>query len=108
MRVPVGVNDASPQWVRLDTGCATALQWVDESARPAKARGAPAIGLAAGLPSCLATVQLGVMRFERVPTGFHRDEIFRGERGLLGNGLLARFSRVTIDSRAGRLVLEPR
>ena len=34
MRVPITVNGHKRQWVRLDTGCASALQWVTSRVRP--------------------------------------------------------------------------
>jgi hypothetical protein len=34
--------------------------------------------------------------------------VFAGEAGLLGNGLLSRFGSVTVDAKAGRLILERR
>ena len=54
------------------------------------------------------TVVLGELEFEKVPTGLHDAAIFPGEAGLLGNGLLSRFSTVTIDAKAGRLMLGKR
>jgi len=54
------------------------------------------------------TVVLGELEFEKVPTGLHDAAIFPGEAGLLGNGLLSRFSTVTIDDKAGRLLLGKR
>jgi hypothetical protein len=106
-RVPVTVN-AGTQWVRLDTGCVSALQWVTSkenlSARTLK----PAVGLAElSIPQTTTTVQIGDCRFDDVPTGLHAKAIFPGESGLLGNGLLSRFGVITIDARAGRLVLGP-
>ena len=40
-----------------------------------------------------------------IEIGVHPQQIFSGERGLLGNGLLSQF-RVTIDSPGRRLILE--
>jgi hypothetical protein len=34
MLVPIQINNSRQQWVRLDTGCASALQWVTASVRP--------------------------------------------------------------------------
>jgi hypothetical protein len=48
------------------------------------------------------------MTFDSVPTGLHRQPIFPGESGLLGNGLLTRFERITFDTKARRLMLEGR
>lgn len=106
LRVPVRVNGQARQWVRLDTGCASALQWVTASVRPELCTRRVAIGLAeVSIPQTVTTVGLGELEFQQVPTGLHREAIFPGEAGLLGNGLLARFRTVTIDARNGRLHL---
>jgi hypothetical protein len=106
MLAAVGVNGRSPQWARLDTGCAAALHWVDGPGRRTSSRKTVSIGLAElALPRATTTVQLGRISFESVPTALHDSPVFAGEAGLLGNGLLARFDRVTIDAPAGRLVL---
>jgi hypothetical protein len=106
--VSIGVNDAKNQWVRLDTGCATALQWVTSDIKTSSQSGKPAIGLTKlAIPQAETTVSLGGKRFEQVPTGIHRNAIFGGEAGLLGNGLLSRFKTVTIDTKSARLILGP-
>lgn len=106
--VSIGVNGAKNQWVRLDTGCATALQWVTSDIKTSSQSGKPAIGLTRlAIPQAETTVFLGGMRFEQVPTGIHRNAIFGGEAGLLGNGLLSRFKTVTIDTQSARLILRP-
>ncbi|PYJ84970.1 MAG: hypothetical protein DME22_10835 [Verrucomicrobia bacterium] len=108
MRVPITVNGHDRQWVRLDTGCATALQWVT-SLVPDQCTHQMAIGLAEiSIPQTKTTVGIGEHKFESVPTGLHETAIFPGEAGLLGNGLLSLFSRVTIDAKAGRVILEKR
>ena len=108
MCVPINVNGKERQWVRLDTGCATALQWVTSDV-PDRCTHQMAIGLAeVSIPQTKTTVSLGEYQFEDVPTGLHETAIFAGEAGLLGNGLLSRFSSVTIDAKAGRVVLEMR
>ena len=108
MRVPITVNGHDRQWVRLDTGCATALQWVT-SLVPDQCTHHMAIGLAEiSIPQTKTTVGIGEHKFESVPTGLHETAIFPGEAGLLGNGLLSLFSRVTIDAKAGRVILEKR
>jgi len=108
MRVPITVNGHDRQWVRLDTGCATALQWVT-SLVPDQCTHQMAIGLAElSIPQTKTTVGIGEHKFENVPTGLHETAIFPGEAGLLGNGLLSLFSRVTIDAKAGRVILEKR
>ncbi len=108
MRVPINVNGHERQWVRLDTGCATALQWVT-SVVPDQCTHQMAIGLTEiSIPQTKTTVGIGEHRFEGVPTGLHERAIFPGEAGLLGNGLLSRFSSVTIDAKAGRVILKER
>ena len=109
MRVPIRVNDHKRQWVRLDTGCATALQWVTSDVRPKQCGRKMAIGLAEiSIPQSATTVGIGGQEFGNVPTGLHETAIFPGEAGLLGNGLLSRFSTVTINARACRVILGER
>lgn len=106
MRVKASVN-GEPQWLRVDTGCATPLQWVSSTVRPEKCSGKVAIALTKlNIPQSRTTVDFGGHAFRDVPTGIHRTAIFPGEAGLLGSGLLARFSSVTIDAKAGRLILQ--
>lgn len=109
MRLPVCVEGNKQQWVRLDTGCASALQWVSSSVPSAKCERRIAVGLdRISIPQTTTRLRIGTIALESVPTGLHEREIFPGESGLLGNGLLARFSSVTIDARAGRLTLGSR
>ena len=94
--------------MRLDTGCATALQWVTADLKTSAQSDKPAIGLAElAIPQAKTTVSLGGKQFDQVPTGIHRDAIFAGEAGLVGNGLSSRFKTVTIDTKSARLVLGP-
>lgn len=105
-RVAVNVNGGKSQWVRVDTGCATAFQWVTSKERAERCTSKLAVGLAAlSIPQTMTGVRIGNHYLDTVPTGLHRKAIFPGESGLLGNGLLAQFGAVTIDARAGRLFL---
>jgi hypothetical protein len=90
--------------MRVDTGCDSALEW---AAGPSGGkRGGASIGLAQGRDRTMqAGVQLGPRGIPDVRIGLHDRPIFRGEAGLLGNGLLCAF-RVTLDARARRLILE--
>jgi hypothetical protein len=107
MRIPVTVNGHERQWLRLDTGCATALQWVTTQVRADDCKRQAAIGLAQlSIPQTETAVLIGGRSFTNVPTGLHSKPIFAGEAGLLGNGLLSLFSKVTIDAKAARLILE--
>ena len=110
MRVPISVNGHKHQWVRLDTGCASALQWVTSTVKPAQCIGQKmAIGVVeVSILQTETTVGIAELEFENVPTGLHETAIFPGEAGLLGNGLLSRFSAVTVDSRAGRVFFQIR
>ena len=106
MRVPITVEGHKHQWVRLDTGCASALQWVTSDVRLEQCTHQTAIGLAAvSIPQTQTTVGIGKETFQKVPTGLHDQVIFAGEAGLLGNGLLSRFSSITIDAKADRVTL---
>jgi hypothetical protein len=108
MRVPITVNGHKTQWVRLDTGCASALQWVTSRVQSEDCKPQVAIGLAElSIPQTHTTVELGAQKFANIPTGLHQNAIFAGEAGLLGNGLLSRFASVTIDTKSHRLILEP-
>jgi hypothetical protein len=109
MRIPVTIDGRKSQWLRLDTGCASPLQWVTSKIRLEDCMRKTAIGLTElSIPQTETTVQIGPQQFQHVPTGIHKDPIFQGEGGLLGIGLLSRFSRVTIDAKSVRLILEPR
>jgi hypothetical protein len=109
MCLPIRVNGHQDQWVRLDTGCAMALEWVTSDVTPGIVAHQMAIGLAAiSIPQAETSVGIGDQEFENVPTGLHKTPIFPGEAGLLGNGLLSRFSSITIDVSAARVTLEKR
>jgi hypothetical protein len=54
----------------------------------------------------LVTVALGHLVLPRVETALHGSAIFPGEAGLLGSEVLSQY-RVTIDARAGRILLAP-
>ncbi len=108
MLVSVRVNDAPSEWVRLDTGCASALQWVAPEVRPGAHTGRLAVGLAPlSLAVTQTTLTLGTLQFRNVPTDLQQQESFPGEKGLLGNGILSRCKAITIDARSGRLFLLP-
>ena len=104
---PITVNGHKRQWVRLDTGCASALQWVTSRVPLQDCKPQVAIGLAeVSIPQTQTTVEIGRQTFPNVPTGLHDAPIFAGEAGLLGNALLSRFCRVTIDAKSHHLILE--
>jgi hypothetical protein len=106
------VESHSPQWLRLDTGCASSLQWVTRRLGHSQASGGnaePAIGLdVVTILQGEVSVRLGNYTFRHVPAGLHQDPIFPGESGLLGTGLLTCFKTVTLDTQAGRMILGER
>jgi hypothetical protein len=106
MCVPVSVDGSRPQWVRLDTGCAKPLHWVTAETPISEDQRQISIGLAeVAVPVRASAVRIGAEQFEAVTTGLHRRQIFAGEAGLLGNGLLSQF-KITVDRRTGHLLLE--
>lgn len=103
----VSVDGNAPEWLRLDTGCNTTLEWVVTGDK-AKKLGLTTLGLNSGsVREFHADVQLGAKRIAAVKTGIHTQQMFAGEAGLIGNGLLSRFV-VTIDSAKRRWLLASR
>jgi predicted aspartyl protease len=106
MCIPVEINGGKPQWMRLDTGCASSLHWVTTNVSQENCSQRIAVALEEfSLPSTFAEVTLGKATFKDVLAGVYAQAIFPGEAGLLGNGILGRFAQVTIDTKAGRLIL---
>lgn len=105
VRISIGGN--APELLRLDTGCCTSLEWV-VTGNKAKQLGSPTVGLNSGsMRQFYTDVQLGTKRISRVKTGIHVAQMFSGETGLIGNGLLSRFT-VTIDAAKRRCLLTSR
>jgi hypothetical protein len=103
--VPVRVAGNPAQWMRLDTGCDMALEWVISKTEK-RPTGGSSIGLSGISVRYLHTsVQLGKQCFKAVTAGVHTEPIFPGEAGLLGNGLLSKF-RITIDQPGNRVIFE--
>jgi gag-polyprotein putative aspartyl protease len=108
MCVPVGIAGNSPQWMRLDTGCESALEWTSDETKGHRNHGTQdtSIGLAgASIRYIEADVQLGNHSLSGVRIGVHEQRIFPGESGLLGNGVLSQF-QVTIDTPNRRVILQ--
>lgn len=103
--VPVNVDGNPRQWMRVDTGCDSAMEWVVNGSGQQRISGS-SIGLTSAHSSSRSTdVQLGGRLLPNVKTGMHSQQIFPGESGLLGNPLLSRFL-VTFDTPGNRLFLE--
>lgn len=103
--VRVGVNGNTPQWMRLDTGCSGALEWVVTGAKSRRESGTSVAATAASREHIQTDVLLGSERIPAVKTGLHSQPLFAGENGLIGNGLLSQF-RVTVDAAGARLLLQ--
>lgn len=102
--VRVGVNGNAPQWMRLDTGCSSALELVAGRTATAKAARTSIAAATGSRQSVQADVKLGSEQFAMIKIGLHDEPMFAGEAGLLGNGLLSQF-RVTVDVEKSRLIL---
>jgi hypothetical protein len=93
------------QWLRLDTGCDSALEWV-VSGTANRQINRPSIGLMRTSVSHINTsVGLGNDYFGNITAGIHTNQIFPGEGGLVGNGLLSKFC-LTIDEPGSRVIFE--
>jgi Aspartyl protease len=91
------VNGCRPRWTRLDTGCNEPLHWVVPRSI-ARGRGVASIGFISRPEDvALVMVSLGSRSFPGTEVVLHGRELFPGESGLLGMGLLSRFRAVTID-----------
>ena len=103
--VPVQISGNPMQWMRLDTGCDSALEWVVTGTEKRRMSG-PSIGLQSDSPHPIKTsARLGKHCFNDITAGIHTKQIFPGEDGLLGNGLLSKFC-LTIDERKSRVIFE--
>lgn len=102
------MNGDSNQLVRVDTGCASALEWVSRG-KPGPSLGSRvSIGLTPiSVKTQAIDVVIGSERFHDVFAGIHSKRLFPGEDGLLGNGILSKYT-VTIDVADGQLLLEKR
>jgi hypothetical protein len=103
--IPMRIAGNPTQWMRLDTGCDSALEWVLTQREKRQISGA-SIGLSnASVDYINTSVQLGSRSFDDVRAGIHRKQIFPGEDGLLGNALLSTFS-LTVDERNRRVIFD--
>ena len=109
IEVPIQVNGSEPKLARLDTGCASALQWVAKDVSPKECTQRTAVALSRfTINETQSIVWFGSNEFQSVTTGIHTEEMFAGEAGLIGNGLLSHFTSVTIDAKHGQLILGER
>jgi hypothetical protein len=95
--VQVSLEGEGTQWMRLDTGCDSAIEWV--AMKPNASAGSASPGRASG-----SSVRLGKLSVPGVSVGRHAKPFFAGEGGLVGNGFLGRFC-VTVDATQGLIIL---
>lgn len=104
--LPVSVADGASEWMRLDTGCDSSLEWAPGRAAQSGDARSTSVGLSNGGGQTIYTdVRLGDRSLHAVRTGKHNTQIFPGESGLVGNALLCKF-RVTVDSIHHQVILE--
>ena len=89
----VSVNGGDSDWMRIDTGCDSAMEWVNRAAAQQNTG-----------RRLRARVKMGAVSVPEVSVGTHAKPFFTGEGGLIGNGLLAKFC-VTIDTSRKQMVL---
>lgn len=105
--VTMQVNDRKKEKMRLDTGCASPLQWVAPKSERQPYSRQIAVGMTeVSIPLITTCARLGDTAFTGVPTGLQDHQIFAGEAGLLGTPFLSRFALVTVDALSRRLILE--
>jgi hypothetical protein len=100
-----GVNGVQAKWLRLDTGCSSAVEYVT---REPGRTGMRKVSVAARHGSSRASVGellVGSLRCTGVSIGLHDKPFFPGESGLIGNGFLSRY-RTTIDHDRKRIAFE--
>jgi hypothetical protein len=103
----ISVDGSAAEWLRLDTGCDGALEWV-VSGDKARKLGVTTVGVNSDSVRDIQTeVQWGALHLNAVKTGLHLRPMFAGEAGLIGNGMLSRFV-VTIDAAQRRCLLASR
>jgi hypothetical protein len=91
--------------LRLDTGCNTDIECVElKPTRSGKGEPSVAIHTESGTRLTRARLTLGNHELTEIESGWHDRRFFPGEDGLLGNGVLSRFT-VTIDAAGRRLYL---
>ena len=104
--LPVSVAGGTTQWMRLDTGCDSSLEWAPGRGAQAGSARSTSVGLSSSSGQTIYTdVRLGDRSLHAVKTGKHNAQIFPGESGLVGNALLCKF-RVTVDSVHHQVILE--
>lgn len=104
---PVSVNGKEKQWLRVDTGCASPLQWVTHATPTQNRSHRVAVALKEiSVETTPATVKIGNTQLFSVSAELHERPMFSGEDGLLGNGILSRFGCVTFDTAARKIFFQ--
>ena len=101
--VPVRVGHSPIQWVRLDTGCDSALEWVRKKEQRSLSKPEQTEPSLSSERFLTSDLQIGKQHYA-VRTVLHAEPIFAGEAGLLGNGLLEKLC-LTIDEPRRQVIL---
>jgi predicted aspartyl protease len=107
MCIKVSIDGQPADWARVDTGCNSALEWVESGAIAPGFSKTSVATMSGSARHRSADVQLGSHQLRGVTIGVHTERIFAGEAGLLGNGILSRF-KVTFDVDGRRLLVAAR
>ena len=93
--------------MRLDTGCESALEWASVKAMAHRTSVTRDVSIGLSSVSIHYSRRCSTRRPKptKVEIGVHDEQIFSGEGGLLGNGVLSKF-RVTIDTPGRRVILD--
>jgi hypothetical protein len=92
----VAIAGQPADWMRLDTGCTSALEWV-ETRRSARGSRVATVAFESQRGAAIrADAALGARLISGVEVSLLSHPLFAGEAGLVGNGLLSRFV-VTLD-----------
>jgi predicted aspartyl protease len=105
--VRAGVDGEPAEWARVDTGCNSSLQWVATAEKTSLGGKASVATMPGTLRHFYSDVQIGAERLSDVRIGIHTNQIFAGEAGLIGNGVLSNY-KVTFDVDKKRLLLARR
>jgi Aspartyl protease len=93
--IPVRVGHSPIQWVRLDTGCDSALEWVRTKEQRLLSNQEPTDPALPSERFLTSDLQIGKQHYA-VRTVLLTEPIFTGEAGLIGNALLEKLC-LTID-----------
>ncbi len=105
--MPICVNGSEPRLARLDTGCNDALHWVVPKTAERRHRDVSIGFLTDTSNMTLSDLRMDTEFLPKIETSLHARPLFPGEAGLVGTGVLSRYT-VTVDCVGNQLLLRPR